>query len=92
MIGRQFLDITLARLRAFRRDDRGATAIIVGIAFPILVGGMADAAVRRAESHDGWFLLPMPPGAVAEAAARVTVPKTLPRPGIFWTSQGETTR
>ena len=37
---------------------------------------MAAAAVGRAESHDGWFLLPMPPEAVAEAAARVTVPVT----------------
>ena len=43
---------------------------------PVLVGGMAAAAVGRAESHDGWFLLPMPPEALAEAAARVTVPVT----------------
>ena len=43
---------------------------------PIVVGGMADAAVRRAEAHDGWFLLPMPPEAVAEAAGRVSVPVT----------------
>ncbi len=41
---------------------------------PIVVGGMADAAVRRAESHDGWFLLPMPPKRVTEAAGRVSVP------------------
>ncbi|WP_342236285.1 TadE/TadG family type IV pilus assembly protein [Inquilinus sp. OTU3971] len=40
MIGRHIFDTTVARLRAFRRDDRGATAIIVGIAFPVLVGGM----------------------------------------------------
>ncbi len=43
---------------------------------PIVVGGMADAAVRRAEAHDGWFLLPMPPESVAETAARVAVPVT----------------
>jgi alkanesulfonate monooxygenase SsuD/methylene tetrahydromethanopterin reductase-like flavin-dependent oxidoreductase (luciferase family) len=43
---------------------------------PIVVGGMSDAAVRRAEAHDGWFLLPMPPDRVAQAAGRVTVPVT----------------
>jgi alkanesulfonate monooxygenase SsuD/methylene tetrahydromethanopterin reductase-like flavin-dependent oxidoreductase (luciferase family) len=43
---------------------------------PIVVGGIADAAVRRAEAHDGWFLLPMPPAGVSEAAARVSVPVT----------------
>jgi alkanesulfonate monooxygenase SsuD/methylene tetrahydromethanopterin reductase-like flavin-dependent oxidoreductase (luciferase family) len=43
---------------------------------PIVVGGISDAAVRRAETHDGWFLLPMPPEGVAEAAGRVTVPVT----------------
>ena len=43
---------------------------------PIVVGGMSDAAVRRAQAHDGWFLLPMPPDAVAEAARRVPVPVT----------------
>ncbi len=43
---------------------------------PIVVGGISDAAVRRAEVHDGWFLLPMPPDGVAEAAGRVTVPVT----------------
>jgi alkanesulfonate monooxygenase SsuD/methylene tetrahydromethanopterin reductase-like flavin-dependent oxidoreductase (luciferase family) len=43
---------------------------------PILVGGMADAAVRRADAHDGWFLLPILPESVAEAARRVAVPVT----------------
>jgi alkanesulfonate monooxygenase SsuD/methylene tetrahydromethanopterin reductase-like flavin-dependent oxidoreductase (luciferase family) len=43
---------------------------------PIVVGGISDPAVRRAEAHDGWFLLPMPPEGVAEAAGRVTVPVT----------------
>jgi alkanesulfonate monooxygenase SsuD/methylene tetrahydromethanopterin reductase-like flavin-dependent oxidoreductase (luciferase family) len=43
---------------------------------PIVVGGIADAAVRRAEAHDGWFLLPMPPAGVSEASARVSVPVT----------------
>jgi alkanesulfonate monooxygenase SsuD/methylene tetrahydromethanopterin reductase-like flavin-dependent oxidoreductase (luciferase family) len=43
---------------------------------PIVVGGMSDAAVRRAEAHDGWFLLPMPPDGVVSAAGRVTVPLT----------------
>jgi alkanesulfonate monooxygenase SsuD/methylene tetrahydromethanopterin reductase-like flavin-dependent oxidoreductase (luciferase family) len=41
---------------------------------PIVVGGMSDAAVVRADAHDGWFLLPLPPEGVAEAAARVSVP------------------
>jgi alkanesulfonate monooxygenase SsuD/methylene tetrahydromethanopterin reductase-like flavin-dependent oxidoreductase (luciferase family) len=39
---------------------------------PIVVGGMSDAAVRRANEHDGWFLLPFGPDAVAEAAHRVS--------------------
>jgi alkanesulfonate monooxygenase SsuD/methylene tetrahydromethanopterin reductase-like flavin-dependent oxidoreductase (luciferase family) len=43
---------------------------------PIVVGGMADPAVRRAEAHDGWFLLPMAPDGVAKAARHVTVPVT----------------
>jgi alkanesulfonate monooxygenase SsuD/methylene tetrahydromethanopterin reductase-like flavin-dependent oxidoreductase (luciferase family) len=37
----------------------------------IVVGGMSDAAVRRANEHDGWFLLPFAPDAVAEVAHRV---------------------
>ena len=36
----------------------------------IVVGGMSDAAVRRANEHDGWFLLPFAPDAVAEVAHR----------------------
>src|SRR4051794_13371013 len=43
---------------------------------PIVVGGMADAAVARANAHDGWFLLPMAPDAVRDALARVAVPVT----------------
>ncbi len=43
---------------------------------PIIVGGGSDAAVRRAEAHDGWFLLPAPPEGVREAAGRVSVPVT----------------
>lgn len=43
---------------------------------PIIVGGMSDAAVRRAEAHDGWFLLPMSPDGVREAADRMSVPVT----------------
>jgi alkanesulfonate monooxygenase SsuD/methylene tetrahydromethanopterin reductase-like flavin-dependent oxidoreductase (luciferase family) len=43
---------------------------------PIIVGGMADVAVARANAHDGWFLLPLPPAGVGDAAARVTVPVT----------------
>ena len=43
---------------------------------PIIVGGMADAAVARAGAHDGWFLLPLPPEGVRDAVARVSVPVT----------------
>lgn len=43
---------------------------------PIIVGGMADAAVRRAAGHDGWFLPPFPPDDVRESAARVATPLT----------------
>jgi alkanesulfonate monooxygenase SsuD/methylene tetrahydromethanopterin reductase-like flavin-dependent oxidoreductase (luciferase family) len=43
---------------------------------PIVVGGMADAAVARASAHDGWFLLPQPPEGVRDAVARVPVPVT----------------
>jgi alkanesulfonate monooxygenase SsuD/methylene tetrahydromethanopterin reductase-like flavin-dependent oxidoreductase (luciferase family) len=43
---------------------------------PIIVGGMADAAVARADAHDGWFLLPLPPEGVRDAVARVSVPVT----------------
>jgi alkanesulfonate monooxygenase SsuD/methylene tetrahydromethanopterin reductase-like flavin-dependent oxidoreductase (luciferase family) len=43
---------------------------------PIVVGGAADAAVRRATAADGWFLLPMPPAGVRAAAERVPVPVT----------------
>ncbi len=39
---------------------------------PIIVGGMSDAALRRAARHgDGWFTLPLPPAAIAPAADRL---------------------
>jgi alkanesulfonate monooxygenase SsuD/methylene tetrahydromethanopterin reductase-like flavin-dependent oxidoreductase (luciferase family) len=38
---------------------------------PIVVGGMSEAAMRRAVDADGWFLLPSLPPAVADAARRV---------------------
>jgi alkanesulfonate monooxygenase SsuD/methylene tetrahydromethanopterin reductase-like flavin-dependent oxidoreductase (luciferase family) len=38
---------------------------------PVLIGGMSDAALRRTIEHDaGWFLLPVPPDAVADAHRR----------------------
>lgn len=43
---------------------------------PILIGGMADAALRRANTHDGWVLRPVPPDAAREAVARADVPVT----------------
>jgi alkanesulfonate monooxygenase SsuD/methylene tetrahydromethanopterin reductase-like flavin-dependent oxidoreductase (luciferase family) len=72
------LDATLAVLPdLIAGNDVGGVQLAPGAPVPpIVVGGMADAAVRRADSHDGWFLLPMPPEAVAEAAVRVTVPVT----------------
>jgi alkanesulfonate monooxygenase SsuD/methylene tetrahydromethanopterin reductase-like flavin-dependent oxidoreductase (luciferase family) len=40
---------------------------------PLLIGGMSPAALARVAEHgDGWFLLPGPPAAVAEARARLT--------------------
>ena len=39
---------------------------------PIIVGGMADAALRRAVRHgDGWFTLPLPPARLAPAATQL---------------------
>jgi alkanesulfonate monooxygenase SsuD/methylene tetrahydromethanopterin reductase-like flavin-dependent oxidoreductase (luciferase family) len=39
---------------------------------PIVVGGMSEAAMVRAAEHgDGWFLLPVPPGTMAEGRARL---------------------
>jgi alkanesulfonate monooxygenase SsuD/methylene tetrahydromethanopterin reductase-like flavin-dependent oxidoreductase (luciferase family) len=39
---------------------------------PIVVGGMADAALLRAVVHgDGWFTLPLPPAQLAPAVARL---------------------
>lgn len=52
---------------------------------PIIVGGMSDAALRRAAAHDGWFLLATPddlPGQLARlgeqaaASGRATPPAT----------------
>jgi alkanesulfonate monooxygenase SsuD/methylene tetrahydromethanopterin reductase-like flavin-dependent oxidoreductase (luciferase family) len=52
----------------------------------ILVGGMSDAAMRRAVDHaDGWFLLPALPAAVAGYAARLgdlAASRGRPRPTI----------
>jgi alkanesulfonate monooxygenase SsuD/methylene tetrahydromethanopterin reductase-like flavin-dependent oxidoreductase (luciferase family) len=39
---------------------------------PIIVGGMADAALARAAAHgDGWFSLPAPPAQIATIAERI---------------------
>jgi alkanesulfonate monooxygenase SsuD/methylene tetrahydromethanopterin reductase-like flavin-dependent oxidoreductase (luciferase family) len=38
---------------------------------PIVVGGMADAAMARAVAHDGWFSLPLPPDLLAPTVARL---------------------
>ena len=39
---------------------------------PILVGGMAEPALRRAAAHaDGWFTLPLEPAVLAPAAQRL---------------------
>jgi alkanesulfonate monooxygenase SsuD/methylene tetrahydromethanopterin reductase-like flavin-dependent oxidoreductase (luciferase family) len=38
---------------------------------PIIVGGLADAALARAAAHDGWFTIPLPPAALVRAAARL---------------------
>lgn len=43
---------------------------------PIVVGGMSDVAVARADAHDGWFLFPLPPEGVRAAVDRVSVPVT----------------
>ena len=58
-----------------RLDDSSSSAIELAPGAtvpPILVGGMSEAAMRRAVEHgDGWFLLPVPPNAVADARARI---------------------
>lgn len=38
---------------------------------PIVVGGMADAALARAARHDGWFSLPLPPSQLAPVVDRL---------------------
>jgi alkanesulfonate monooxygenase SsuD/methylene tetrahydromethanopterin reductase-like flavin-dependent oxidoreductase (luciferase family) len=39
---------------------------------PIVVGGMAEAALARAAAHaDGWFALPLPPSQIAPVAGRL---------------------
>jgi alkanesulfonate monooxygenase SsuD/methylene tetrahydromethanopterin reductase-like flavin-dependent oxidoreductase (luciferase family) len=39
---------------------------------PIIVGGMAEAALARAAAHAvGWFALPLPPAQIAPAAERL---------------------
>jgi alkanesulfonate monooxygenase SsuD/methylene tetrahydromethanopterin reductase-like flavin-dependent oxidoreductase (luciferase family) len=53
--------------------DGVAVQLAPGVAVPpIIVGGMADAALARAARYgDGWFTLPLPPAALAPAAARL---------------------
>jgi len=38
---------------------------------PIVVGGMADAALARAVAHDGWFAMPVPPEALTPTLDRL---------------------
>ena len=38
---------------------------------PIIVGGVADAALARAAAHDGWFALPLPPAQIAPLVERL---------------------
>jgi alkanesulfonate monooxygenase SsuD/methylene tetrahydromethanopterin reductase-like flavin-dependent oxidoreductase (luciferase family) len=38
---------------------------------PIIVGGMAEAALTRAARADGWFTLPLPPAQLVPAAGRL---------------------
>jgi alkanesulfonate monooxygenase SsuD/methylene tetrahydromethanopterin reductase-like flavin-dependent oxidoreductase (luciferase family) len=38
---------------------------------PIVVGGLADAALRRAVAHDGWFAIPLPPDRLAPTVERL---------------------
>jgi len=55
-------------------DVDGATVRLAPAATvpPIIVGGMADAALTRTARHgDGWFAMPLPPEQVAPTAARL---------------------
>ena len=55
-------------------DIDGATVQLApGVAVPpIIVGGMADAALARAAAHgDGWFTLPLPPAQLVPLAERL---------------------
>jgi alkanesulfonate monooxygenase SsuD/methylene tetrahydromethanopterin reductase-like flavin-dependent oxidoreductase (luciferase family) len=59
-----------------RLDDKPDSPVIqlapAATVPPILVGGMSDAAMTRAVEHgDGWFLLAVPPAAVADGRARL---------------------
>jgi alkanesulfonate monooxygenase SsuD/methylene tetrahydromethanopterin reductase-like flavin-dependent oxidoreductase (luciferase family) len=52
---------------------------------PILVGGVADAALARAARHDGWFALPLPPHQLVPLVDRLGELATdlgRPRPAI----------
>jgi alkanesulfonate monooxygenase SsuD/methylene tetrahydromethanopterin reductase-like flavin-dependent oxidoreductase (luciferase family) len=53
--------------------DGTAVQFAPGVAVPpIIVGGMADAALARAAAHaDGWFALPLPAAQIAPAAERL---------------------
>jgi alkanesulfonate monooxygenase SsuD/methylene tetrahydromethanopterin reductase-like flavin-dependent oxidoreductase (luciferase family) len=52
---------------------------------PIIVGGMADAALARAARHDGWFALPLPPAQLVPIVERLdslAADASRPRPAI----------
>jgi alkanesulfonate monooxygenase SsuD/methylene tetrahydromethanopterin reductase-like flavin-dependent oxidoreductase (luciferase family) len=53
--------------------DGATVELAPGVAVPpIVVGGMADAALGRAAAHgDGWFTLPIPPAQIAPAGERL---------------------
>ena len=71
--------ITTGRDATGTSEDADATVQLApGEAMPpLLVGGMSDAALRRAIDHDaGWFLLPLPPDDVAAAVERAQAAAT----------------
>jgi alkanesulfonate monooxygenase SsuD/methylene tetrahydromethanopterin reductase-like flavin-dependent oxidoreductase (luciferase family) len=55
-------------------DGTKTVQLAPGVAVPpIIVGGMADAALTRAATYgDGWFALPLPPAQIAPVAERLT--------------------
>jgi alkanesulfonate monooxygenase SsuD/methylene tetrahydromethanopterin reductase-like flavin-dependent oxidoreductase (luciferase family) len=72
------LDAALAVLpRLVAGEDVDGTRLTPAATMPpVVVGGVSDAAIERANAHDGWFLLPEPPAGVRDARARVSVPVT----------------